>query len=242
MVESIDPIRADDATATAQDRRDPQTNTTGAMARLNLKLDKAVGPLPKDSIFRVRYRSSFGLKYLEIIRGEGDAPEGFAFDGTDDSGSCALPVDATLLRSIRERPDGCFQTQTEFDDIANTFDTRRGRPCAPTSMGFGDAFAGRGTSLNDAIASLQPLFRGLRPVTKVLTEPATRFRRFFPALGERRPDRRPGRRAAGRRVHQGGDHVRGDLSADSAPCRRRSPRRRRRSRPGSSCCRASARS
>ena len=37
--------------------------------------------------------------------------------------------------------------------------------------GFGSAFAGRGTSLNDAIASLEPLFRGLEPVTRVPERP-----------------------------------------------------------------------
>ena len=40
-------------------------------ARLNLKLDKTAEPLPEDSVFRVRYRSTFGLKYLEIVRGTG---------------------------------------------------------------------------------------------------------------------------------------------------------------------------
>ena len=100
VVESIEAIRADDATATAAsaggDRRRPRP--AASVARLNLKLDRTAGPLPKDSIFRVRYRSTFGLKYLEIIRGTGkDAPEGYTFNGLDDSGSCALPVDPPTL-------------------------------------------------------------------------------------------------------------------------------------------------
>ena len=54
--------------------------------RLNLKLDKSAAPLPKNSIFRIRYRSSFGLKYLEITRGDGPpAPEGYTFNGTNDN-------------------------------------------------------------------------------------------------------------------------------------------------------------
>ena len=166
----------------------PQANATGGVvARLNLKLDKDVEPLPKDSIFRVRYRSTFGLKYLEIVRGEGKpAPEGFTFDGTDDSGTvarCRSTPTASPPRSRRSARNGCFQPQTEFDDIANTFDTKTRTAVRTNLEGFGNAFAGRGTSLNDAISSLQPLFRGLRPVTKVLIEPSTRFRRFFPALG-----------------------------------------------------------
>jgi ABC-type transporter Mla subunit MlaD len=189
VVESIDAVEAQDANTTAQAGGGSEgANTTGgAVARLNLKLDKAAGPLPKDSIFRVRYRSSFGLKYLEIIRGEGDpAPEGFTFDGTDDGGTCAVPVDPqTFTSEIDEHAkNGCFQQQTEFDEIADTFDTKTRSAVRENLSGYGSAFAGRGTSLNDAISHLEPLFRGLRPVTDVLIEPSTRFERFFPELGD----------------------------------------------------------
>ena len=126
VVESIDPIRSEDATATAQAGGDPQTNSTGGViARLNLKLDKDVEPLPKDSIFRVRYRSTFGLKYVEIVRGEGEgAPEGFTFDGTDDNGSCALPVDAEgFSDSIpASAQNGCFLDVQCVQDMSPFFD------------------------------------------------------------------------------------------------------------------------
>jgi ABC-type transporter Mla subunit MlaD len=187
VVESIDIIHPDEAAAIAQAGGDPPpTDSNDVVAKVNLKLDKDVQPLPVDSVFRVRYRSSFGLKYVEIVRGEGDdAPEGFVFDGTDDDGTCALPVDAaTFTASIPDSAkNGCFQPQTEFDDIANTFDPKTRAAVRTNLEGFGNAFAARGTSLNDAISSLEPLFRGLRPVTRVLIEPGTRFERFFPALG-----------------------------------------------------------
>ena len=48
-------------------------DSSTAAAKLNLKLDESASPLPEDSTVRVRYRSSFGLKYLEITRGEGRA-------------------------------------------------------------------------------------------------------------------------------------------------------------------------
>src|SRR5258705_9499670 len=65
VVESIDAIQDPSATATAQASGDPASvgMTGGAVARLNLKLDKDAEPLPEDSVFRIRYRSSFGLKY-----------------------------------------------------------------------------------------------------------------------------------------------------------------------------------
>ena len=184
------------------------------IAKVNLKLDKDVQPLPVDSIFRVRYRSSFGLKYVEIVRGEGDpAPEGYVFNGTDDGATCALPLDAATFEETiaTTAKNGCFQPQTEFDDIANTFDPKTRAAVRTNLTGYGSAFAGRGTSLNDAIGSLEPLFKGLRPVTRVLLEPDTRFENFFPALGRTAAIVAPGRRAAGRLLHQGRDRVRGDL-------------------------------
>ena len=189
VVESIDVVRAEDATTTAQaDGTSEGVGTTGGTtARLNLKLEKDVEPLPQDSIFRVRYRSSFGLKYLEIIRGTGEgAPEGFAFNGTDDGPACALPTnpDTFTEELTEEAGNGCYQAQTEFDDINNTFDTRTRENARTNLVGFGDAFAGRGTSLNDAIASLEPLMRGLRPVARTLIKDDTEFRRFFPELAD----------------------------------------------------------
>ncbi len=190
VVESIDVIQDQHAGATAQASGDSASAsaTGGTVARLNLKLDKAAQPLPQDSVFRVRYRSSFGLKYLEIIRGTGeDAPEGFTFNGLDDetdrATACFLPGDERFA-STDTSQNGCFQPQVEFDQIGNTFDTETRTNARTNLIGFGNAFAGRGTSLNDAVTSLEPLFRGLKPVTDVLTEPSTQLRRFFPELGD----------------------------------------------------------
>src|SRR4029079_14432396 len=58
---------------------DTTTNPTngGGAVKINLKLDKGPAPTPQDSTVRVRYRSSFGLKYLELTRGTGPGlPEG----------------------------------------------------------------------------------------------------------------------------------------------------------------------
>jgi ABC-type transporter Mla subunit MlaD len=189
VVESIEPVQSDQSQTTAA--ADPNagqttaTDTGGVVAQLNLKLDKSAEPLPQDSIFRVRYRSSFGLKYLEIVRGTGPAaPEGFVFDGTDDASTCKLPVDPKTFASTEPQSskNGCFQEQTEFDDIADTFDRPTRTNSRTNLVGYGDAVAGRGTSLNEAIAALNPLFRNLNPVAQVLVEPSTRFERFFPAL------------------------------------------------------------
>src|SRR5687768_15710459 len=90
VVASIEAVRVPTETsAQASDSdaasEDPASDTDGAIAaQLNLKLDKSVEPLPQDSIFRIRYKSSFGLKYLDITRGDGPPAEaGFTFDGID---------------------------------------------------------------------------------------------------------------------------------------------------------------
>ena len=130
-------------------------------AKVNMKLDKTAEPIPEDSVVRVRYKSSFGLKYLEIERGEGEG----------------LPEGGTL-------PIAQAAEQVEFDDIANTFDTETRENSRINLEGFGSAFAARGGSLNEAITNLNPLFQNLQPVANTLIQPATRLDRFFPELGD----------------------------------------------------------
>ena len=137
-------------------------SSASTVAKLNLKLDKSADPLPADSTVRVRYRSSFGLKYLEITR------------GTSASG---LPAGAAL-------PIGQSQAQVEFDDIYNTFDTPTRENSRRVLQGFGDAFAARGASLNQAVGALNPLFANLRPVSRALADPTTQLARLFPELAD----------------------------------------------------------
>jgi virulence factor Mce-like protein len=137
-------------------------SSSSTVAKLNLKLDKSAEPIPSDSRVRVRYRSSFGLKYLEISR------------GTSETG---LPEAATLPLAQSEQ-------QVEFDDIYNTFDTATRENSQRVLQGFGDAFAARGASLNEAITALNPLFANLKPVSQALADPTTQLQRFFPELAD----------------------------------------------------------
>jgi ABC-type transporter Mla subunit MlaD len=191
VVETIEAVKRE-GDASAQTGESDAAGTGGpespeVVARLNLKLDESAGPLPKNSIFRVRYRSAFGLKYLEITRGDGDpAPEGFTFIGTDDVDDPSDQDSEILsLDEVAGNPgaeNGTFIEQTEFDDIGNTFDQRTRNAARQNLLGYGDAFAGRGSSLNLAIESLNPLLTNLRPVAAALAAPETQLRRFFPAL------------------------------------------------------------
>ena len=157
--EASDPPSEGEAT---DEERFGGDNPDEVVAQLNLKLDKTAEPIPEDSVFRVRYKSSFGLKYLEITRGNAEgAPEGYVFDNPEN-----------------------FVAQTEFDDINNTFDSETRENSRTNLVGFGDGLAGRGVSLNIAFEELDPLFRNLKPVAEALAAPETRFARFFKALGK----------------------------------------------------------
>ena len=189
VVESIEPVALDgeNRTQTASSAGAGGGEVPPIGARLNLKLDQTAEPLPVDSVFRVRYRSTFGLKYLEIVRGTGrDADEGHIFNGTNDEANteCQLPTDPASFASTipEEAKDGCFQEQTEFDAINNTFDNKTRLAARENLVGFGGAFAGRGASLNDAIEGLRPLVENLGPVSRVLADPSTQLERFIAAL------------------------------------------------------------
>jgi ABC-type transporter Mla subunit MlaD len=168
VIESIEPVELDGPTPCLTGiGGGGQKEQATTVAKLNLKLDDTAKPLPEDSIVRVRYRSSFGLKYLEIERGQGDGvPEG-----------ATLPLPETEQELAESQ-------QTEFDDIGNTFDTPTREASRKVLEGFGDAFAARGASLNQAIEALNPLFANLAPVSKALSDPTTQLVRFFPELAD----------------------------------------------------------
>jgi ABC-type transporter Mla subunit MlaD len=168
VIESIEPVELDGPSPCLTDVGGAgQKEQATTVAKLNLKLDQDAKPLPEDSIVKVRYRSSFGLKYLEIDRGTGDGvPEG-----------ATLPLPKTEQQLAETQ-------QTEFDDIGDTFDTPTRESSRKVLEGFGDAFAARGASLNQAIEALNPLFANLRPVSRALSDPTTQLARFFPELGD----------------------------------------------------------
>jgi virulence factor Mce-like protein len=132
-----------------------------ARAVLTLKLQRSLEPLPVDSTVIVRPRSALGLKYVQITRGR--ATSGFANGAT-------LP-----LSSARPAP-------VEIDDVFNMFNepTRAAERTNLTT--FGDALAGRGIGLNEAIAQFPRLLGTLRPVAANLAAPRTGLSTLFQAL------------------------------------------------------------
>ncbi len=131
-------------------------------AELNLKLDQSVDPLPVDSQVIIRSRSALGLKYLQITRGDSD--QGFA------EGS-VMP-----LRAARPEP-------VEIDEVFSTFDAPTRRAIQENLTEFGNALAGRGPALNEAIGAFKPLLPRLERVMHVLSSPEHGLAAFFRASG-----------------------------------------------------------
>jgi virulence factor Mce-like protein len=132
-----------------------------AIAVVDMKLDKKIEPLAKDSSLRVRPRSALGLKYIELH--PGNSARTFASGDTIPIARASEPLD--------------------FENFFGMFD-RKTRPAAQQATeGFGDAFAGRGASINRAIESLNPFFRHLTPVMRNLSGPDTELDQFFLQMG-----------------------------------------------------------
>ncbi len=131
-------------------------------AVVDAKLDADLDPLPIDSTFIVRPRSALGLKYIELTPGVNKA--GFAAGTT-------IPLSQATPEPV------------EIDEVFNMFDAPTRRGGQQSLDGFGTGFAGRGRSLNSAIAELRPLLRDLEPVATNLSARNTQLARFFKGLG-----------------------------------------------------------
>jgi ABC-type transporter Mla subunit MlaD len=133
-----------------------------AGAEFQLKLDRSIGDVPADTTFTVRPRSPLGLKYLEMNRGEAGAAvgEGHTFP----AGQTTLPV--------------------EIDDFNRIYDEKTREGVRRNMEGFGNALAGRGVAINEAVGELPRLFGLVYPVTRNLADPRTQIGRFFRELGD----------------------------------------------------------
>jgi virulence factor Mce-like protein len=141
---------------TAQRHKDGATT-----ALVTMKLEKDVAPLPEDSTVLVRERSALGLKYVELTRGH--QRRGFQDGAT-------IPISQATPQPV------------ELDQVLNMFDAKTRKAAQVNTIGFGNALAGRGESINTAIGAFRPLLRDIIPVTRNLAAPDTHLKRMFQAL------------------------------------------------------------
>ena len=133
-----------------------------AIAVLDMKLDKIVEPLSTDTRVLVRPRSALGLKYVELTPGR--SRQTYAAGDTIPVRQATQPV--------------------EFDDFLGTFDQQVRDDSRTALEGFGDAFAGRGASINAGLDELPEFFRHLGSVMSVLNDPDTGLDQFFLQIGK----------------------------------------------------------
>ena len=137
-----------------------QTSDGTLYAVVHVKLDKSIEPLPADSTDLVRPVSPLGLEYLQLERGHSRQTLG---------PGASIPMTQTQL-------------PVQIDDIFKMFNAPTRAASRENLNEFGDAFASRGTDLNDAFSQLQPLVGHLLAVTRNLNAAQTRFAQLFPSL------------------------------------------------------------
>jgi ABC-type transporter Mla subunit MlaD len=130
------------------------------IAMINLRLQNSIKPLPVDSKFTVRLKGAIGLKYLAITLGH--SSRGF---------------DQNAVVPMRQ-----VGTEVDFDQVLSMFTPPTRKGVQQSTLGFGQALAGRGYDLNNAIGAFVPLLRDLQPVAANLASPRTDLGGFFRSL------------------------------------------------------------
>jgi ABC-type transporter Mla subunit MlaD len=130
-------------------------------AELALSLDKNAEPLPVDSTITIRPKSALGLKFLQIT--PGDSKQGYAAGET-------IGVDAAKPEPV------------DIDQFFDMFDKPTRDAIRQNLAGFGNALAGRGPQLNEAIGALRRLVVNGQPVLRKIVAPSTNFAGFWKAL------------------------------------------------------------
>ncbi len=135
----------------------PPAGNRRAIARLVLSLDADVAELPADTRVQVRPRSVLGAKYLDVTPGRS-------------------------RRTIR--PGGVIPVSqakpiVELDEAFNTFDSETTRGVRSAVNVLGDAFAGRGSSINTAVAAFGHASLPLRRTLRTIVADETDLDGFF---------------------------------------------------------------
>jgi virulence factor Mce-like protein len=130
-------------------------------AELTLSLDKSAEPIPDDSTIEVRPKSPLGLKYLQITPG---------------TSKVGLKAGETIpVRFATPEPG-------DIDKFFDMFNAPTRKAVQRNLAGFGNALAGRGPQLNEAIGALRGLVEQGEPAAANLAAPSTNFAGFFKAL------------------------------------------------------------
>ena len=136
-------------------------------ARLGLTLQRSLQPLAHDTHYQVRLASVLGGNYLEIVPGHSRGP------GLPDGGTFTLNTNPRLNHDL---------SFVDLDSALATFGPRTKAGLRGSLAGIGDAIAGRGAQLNDAIGSTRELLGPLDSLLTLVGAPATRLTTFVSGL------------------------------------------------------------
>lgn len=134
----------------------PAMGNRPAYARLKLSLETSERPIPVDSRVKVRPRSILGAKYLDLKPG---------------TSARGVPAGGVLALSQAD-------PIVELDEAFNVFDDQTSRGLQNTIIALGDATAGRGRDINDAITTTGRLLPPLERVLGTVVDPSTELGRF----------------------------------------------------------------
>ncbi len=141
---------------------EPEQGSDGRVyAELSLSLDKNAEPLPVDSTMTIRPKSALGLKFLQVT--PGDSSKGFKAGET-------IPLKAYTPEPV------------DIDEFFDMFDEPTRLAIRQNLAGFGNALAGRGPQLNEAIGALRRLVVNGQPALRTIVEPSTNFAGFWRSL------------------------------------------------------------
>ncbi len=130
-------------------------------AELSLSLDKNAEPLPVDSTLTIRPKSALGLKFLQVS--PGSSSKGFAAGET-------IPLKAYTPEPV------------DIDEFFDMFDEPTRLAIRQNLAGFGNALAGRGPQINEAIGALRRFAVSSQPVLRTIVAPSNNFAGFWRAL------------------------------------------------------------
>jgi virulence factor Mce-like protein len=124
------------------------------VAIINASLDKSIEPLPVNTHFVIRLKSTIGEKYLAIDPGNSKKTW---------TNGATVPVRQT-------------SALVDLDQVLDMFTPKTRTGVQITTNTFGQALAGRGPNLNAAIGALAPLVKRLTPVLQNLNASKTNLK------------------------------------------------------------------
>jgi virulence factor Mce-like protein len=140
----------------------PEQKSNGDVyAELSLSLDKNAEPLPVDSTLTIRPKSALGLKFLQVTPGK---------SSRDLEAGGTIPLKAYTPEPV------------DIDEFFDMFDEPTRLAIRQNLAGNGNALAGRGPQLNEAIGALRRFAVNSQPVLHTIVAPSTNFAGFWRAL------------------------------------------------------------